>query len=116
MFSIFDSDTVNVAARMESNGKPNQIHVSQETADALLQAGKSSWIQPREDVILAKGKGELKTFWLTISNTFDFAGSSHGSVQSTSSSIGKLSLAFKPNYTSPEKHCRLIEWNTEVRA
>lgn len=53
-FQLF-GDTVNVAARMESNGRPNQIQLSQETADLLLQAGKGSWIEPREDVITAKG-------------------------------------------------------------
>ena len=27
-------------------------------------SGKSSWVKPRHDVVTAKGKGELQTFWL----------------------------------------------------
>jgi hypothetical protein len=32
--------TVNTAARMESNGEPNKIHVSQATAELLKTGGK----------------------------------------------------------------------------
>jgi class 3 adenylate cyclase len=47
-----------LASRMESNGLPGRIQVSQQTAYLLIDAGKGSWITPREDVIEAKGKGE----------------------------------------------------------
>ena len=49
---------------MESTGEKGRIQVSQETADLLIASGKSHWIRPREDKILAKGKGELSTYWL----------------------------------------------------
>ena len=62
-FQLF-GDTVNTAARMESTGLRDRIHISQETADLLIAAGKSHWVVPREDVVVAKGKGELRTFWL----------------------------------------------------
>jgi hypothetical protein len=39
---------------MESNSKANKIQLSQETADLLQKAGKSHWIQAREDLIKAK--------------------------------------------------------------
>lgn len=64
-FQLF-GDTVNVAARMESNGQGGRIQVSQTTADLLTAAGKSAWLTPREDKILAKGKGLMSTFWLTV--------------------------------------------------
>jgi class 3 adenylate cyclase len=32
--------TVNTAARMESSGEPNRIHVSKKTAELIQQAGK----------------------------------------------------------------------------
>jgi class 3 adenylate cyclase len=64
-FQLF-GDTMNTASRMESNGLPNRIHASQETADALIAKGKSAWITPRDDKIVAKGKGELQTFWVSI--------------------------------------------------
>ena len=46
---------------MESNGEKGRIHVSQATADALTKGGKTNWLTPREDKIVAKGKG---TIWL----------------------------------------------------
>jgi hypothetical protein len=63
-FQLF-GDTMNTAARMESTGKPNKVHMSKETADLLIKAGKSKWVEPRDGVVVAKGKGEMKTFWLT---------------------------------------------------
>jgi class 3 adenylate cyclase len=64
-FQLF-GDTMNTASRMESNGMPHRMHVSQETADELMAKGKSGWVTPREDKIVAKGKGELQTYWVTI--------------------------------------------------
>jgi len=43
------------AARMESNGKRDSIQISEQTANLLIAAGKSYWIQQREDKIIAKG-------------------------------------------------------------
>ena len=63
-FQLF-GDTVNTAARMESTGIPGRIQCSQSTADALRCSGKEHWLQSRGDVVEAKGKGILKTFWLT---------------------------------------------------
>jgi class 3 adenylate cyclase len=64
-FQLF-GDTMNTASRMESNGMPGRIHVSQETARELMAKGKSAWILPREDKIVAKGKGELQTYWVSL--------------------------------------------------
>jgi len=49
--------SVNTASRMESNGEGGKIQISQSTADLLAQAGKKNWYTPREDKIVAKGKG-----------------------------------------------------------
>lgn len=62
-FQLF-GDTVNTASRMESTGEKGRIQVSEATAELLTNAGKSHWIQERVDRIVAKGKGELRTFWL----------------------------------------------------
>jgi hypothetical protein len=61
-FQLF-GDTVNTAARMESNSERNRIQVSQSTADLLIADGKGHWLTPRNDLINAKGKGLLQTFW-----------------------------------------------------
>lgn len=66
-FQLF-GDTVNVAARMESNGMPGRIHMSEATAMALKERGYESWVQQREDTINAKGKGEMQTYWVVGSS------------------------------------------------
>ena len=53
-------------ARMESNGKPGLIHVSQSTAECLIASGKGRWLTPREDTIVAKGLGEMNTYWVKV--------------------------------------------------
>jgi len=63
-FQLF-GDTVNTAARMESTGEPNKIQVSQQTAELLMSAGRESWLTKREELVSAKGKGQLQTYWLT---------------------------------------------------
>lgn len=55
---------MNLASRMESTGEAGRIQISSVTAKLLTEAGKESWITPRDEVVVAKGKGELKTYWL----------------------------------------------------
>jgi len=40
------------------------IHISQSTAELLQISGKGHWIIPRHDKVVAKGKGELTTYWV----------------------------------------------------
>ena len=57
-----------VVVRMESLSKPGHIHVSQATADELTAKGRGSWLTMREDKVVAKGKGEMQTFWAVPSS------------------------------------------------
>ena len=62
-FDLF-GDTINTAQRIESTGKPNSIHLSEQTAQLIKEGGKSEWLLPRKDAVKAKGKGQLRTYWL----------------------------------------------------
>jgi class 3 adenylate cyclase len=61
-FQIF-GDTVNTAARMESNGLGKKIQASEATANLLTKAGKQSWVTARDELVTAKGKGDRQTYW-----------------------------------------------------
>uniref|UniRef100_A0A0N5CH77 Guanylate cyclase n=1 Tax=Strongyloides papillosus TaxID=174720 RepID=A0A0N5CH77_STREA len=55
-------DTVNTASRMESNGKPGRIHISQSTYNLMDETHKYN-LESRGEVII-KGKGVMTTYWL----------------------------------------------------
>ncbi|CAB9517810.1 Receptor-type guanylate cyclase gcy [Seminavis robusta] len=80
-FQLF-GDAVNVASRMESNGVPGKIHVSQAVADELIASGNGSWLTPREDMIVPKGKGTMQTYFVRVA-------SSPGTSKSHLSSLSK---------------------------
>jgi class 3 adenylate cyclase len=100
-FQLF-GDTVNTAARMESNGVRNKIHVSQTTADLLVAAGKQHWVTKRKELVEAKGKGKMQTFWVepkTITSTC----TSHDNISrmnAQSEDVGHLD--------------RLVDWNVDT--
>lgn len=77
-FQLF-GDTVNTASRMESNGVKGCIHISQNTADELIAKGKGHWLTPREERIFVKGKGEMQTFFVTVSGGAGSVVHDHGS-------------------------------------
>jgi len=90
---------VNTAARMESTSMRNRIQMSKETRDLLVAAGKEEWVKARETKIVAKGKGELQTYWLIL-------GSQSGS---TSSSTSKA----EAGENIPQKGRMLLKHATE---
>lgn len=132
---------MNTAARIESTGQKNRVHVSKETAEILKKAGKTAWLTPREDKVMAKGKsevsqqprdkffcflhdphptitalrktgkGELETYWLNVTA----GGTARGSTESTETSTTTSDSAESPE-VSPEKIDRLVEWNVEILA
>lgn len=61
---MFATQTVNTASRMESTGQRNRIQISETTAQLLIESGRENWIRKREDLVHAKGKGEIQTYWV----------------------------------------------------
>jgi len=53
-------DTVNTASRMESYGKPNEVHCSESVYNLL----KDKFSFEERGFIKIKGKGEMKTYFL----------------------------------------------------
>jgi hypothetical protein len=78
---------------MESNGLPNQIQCSQQTVDLLISANKDHWIHPRKEMVHAKGKGLVQTYWVIGTkpsshvSTKSLVGASNPTMTSTSTSI-----------------------------
>lgn len=63
-------DAVNVASRMESNGLPHRIHVSQNTANVVGHLGE--FHLEERGLVEIKGKGQMRTYWLSSSNDREF--------------------------------------------
>lgn len=113
---------------MESTGVRNRIHISQETVELLSSAGKGHWCIPRKDSVFAKGKGELKTYWLQRQpGTSHSFGSDESSELACSTAESHGADAYKENLNQAavhaqrqaeqmanEKHERLIDWNTDL--
>jgi hypothetical protein len=62
-YSLF-GDACNVASRMETNSRPNEVHVSPSTA-AHLAAHPELFVLHARGPIQVKGKGEMSTFFIT---------------------------------------------------
>lgn len=105
-FQLF-GDTVNTAARMETTGFPNRIHISETTAQLLLAAGKGHWIQAREERVEAKGKGLMQTYWIDTQAT----ATKGEAMASGSSEFGHSSITSRGIASENE---RLIMWNTDI--
>eukprot|EP00934_Nitzschia_sp_Nitz4_P007445 Nitzschia sp. Nitz4//scaffold17_size182527//156864//160606//NITZ4_001879-RA/size182527-snap-gene-0.304-mRNA-1//-1//CDS//3329539415//7435//frame0 len=119
-FQLF-GDTVNTAARMEAKGAKSKVQVSNDTAEILIAAGKKHWITPRQDLIVAKGKGTMQTYWLNFRN---YSGSrtssenidSHDSVVNYDELdfVGDLDENSATGDLEEMKESRLINWNVEI--
>ena len=118
-FQLF-GDTVNTAARLESTGAPNRIHLSQELVYLLIDAGKSHWVSIREGTVVAKGKGVLNTYWLeaTAPDLTDNDLSSNACTDTTSSSGSGSALAPGLDRPTPDEFVDqnqgLVDWNLNI--
>jgi class 3 adenylate cyclase len=112
-FQLF-GDTMNTTARIESTGERGCIHLSEDTAALLKQAGKQSWLKHRDQCVTAKGKGSIQTYWLVITENRDdntISGESDGK-RSLSSGLDEVDCDDGLTDDSQQK-ARLIKWNVE---
>jgi class 3 adenylate cyclase len=115
-FQLF-GDAMNTASRIESTGERQRVHISKQTADLLIGVGKKHWVKPRDEKIVAKGLGELETFWLVLGKE-----RSEGTSLATSDALSVQSdgkPALEPiDSTASNLPCtkmtRLIGWNVDV--
>jgi class 3 adenylate cyclase len=127
-FQLF-GDTVNTASRMESNSSTGKILCSKETADLISAGGKPQWLSERKDKVIAKGKGEMITYWITVKSvgsdgeTLLTGGSSEisqgdafGTIQGLNDSILPLSTRQNCKKSLSKQHTRLVNWNVELLA
>lgn len=135
-FQLF-GDTVNTASRMESTGKPNHIQCSQTTADLIIAGGKSHWVNPRAEIVKAKGKGEIQTYWIDhraksmdpLDESCDFGNTKRSLMTSARDMLtrGDIGISgrslvwgdsknFEHMATESEhnRHQRLIDWNVNL--
>lgn len=104
---------MNTASRMESTSLADAIQLSQETADLIIASGKRHWVTPRKDMIEAKGKGLLKTYFLEVERI----SSPHvSSTRSTSSSSDPAEEGNVDVEASEEKRQRSAEWTVAIMA
>ena len=101
---------------MESTSLSNVIQVSQKTADLLEEAGKGYWLTQREDLVDAKGKGMLQTYFVdmpTRNGTNGIEGETNS--ESTTADADVLHVLGIPSTanTSAAKMERLIDWNLD---
>jgi len=113
-FQLF-GDVMNVAARMESAGLPNRIHVSEETASLLIGSGKESWVTKRSQKIHLKGKGEVQSYWLrAVANAAGSVVSKNNSTimgDMSENSTGWFDICTE---STPEARLgRLVGWNSD---
>lgn len=105
-FQLF-GDTVNTTSRMETTGLPGHIQISEDTANLLIESGKQRWVQPRPDLVEVKGKGQMRTYWLTVMTENNTSASSDPTTCGDDAMI-------EEEESAKEKMDRLINWNVDI--
>lgn len=85
-----------------------------------MASNKSHWVSARDDQIVAKGKGTLKTYWLNLKPNQSLVSTDESSNKTGASArdvkFEEVGLKPKRNTTINSKLERLVGWNTDVLA
>lgn len=109
-FQLF-GDATTTAALVQSTGMSNHIHISEATANLLIQAGKRRWLVEREDKVHTDEKGEMTTYWLVKGNPHELGG--HEGSSTNPSHFLDCDTEDEELASLQSEH-RWIEWNVEV--
>lgn len=116
-FQLF-GDTMNTTSRMQTTGEVNKIQISSTTARFLEEAGKASWIKPRDVPVRLKGKGVVQTFWADPLMPDDESYSEIRDFFIGDETIPwgetRLSCLVAGKSSDASKIKRLAEWNTDL--
>lgn len=93
---------------MQSLSLENRIQVSKATAELLIADGKSNWLTEREDEILVKGKGKVRTFFLVPREKY--ASSCFSGAKSV---VNEMKNRETGASSAQKKERRLIAWSVE---
>ena len=107
-FQLF-GDTITTASLLQETGKSNKIHISEDTAEMLIKAGKGKWVEKRHDKIHTAEKGELQTYWLTCGRRLG-----QTEFETTSNAASAQSDEIDDELYGLDTELRWVEWNTEV--
>jgi 3'5'-cyclic nucleotide phosphodiesterase len=103
-----------------------RVHLSEQTALQLIKHGKEDWIVKRDDMVEAKGKGKLVTFWLKLTgHESDVVSNFAGSEVDGERTLGQKRQSFASKEWSVEmptskpdevnqRNDRLVQWNSEI--
>jgi class 3 adenylate cyclase len=106
-FQLF-GDTVNTAARLESAGQGNRVHLTATTAHLIEEGGYKQWIERREGTVTLKGMGTMQTYWLVPRKNDQSRSSSDGL-------LGELLIPIETNSSCDDiKKQRLIAFNADA--
>lgn len=103
-----------MAARVEAAGHPMRIQVTNETAELLVERGRSSWLCPRSELVELKGRGEVQLYWAKPATNKE---------GSTTSSVGYDNIIeqhdgeddkLRESMDKEDRLRRLIDWNHQV--
>lgn len=115
-FQLF-GDTMNVAARIESTGVPNSIHLSEDCANLIIASGKPSWVDKRSRKISVKGKGEIQSYWRSAKDSGSGSNHSRSSVEEDEGvpeTCENRGLNDSGEESSPAARLeRLVGWNAD---
>jgi hypothetical protein len=107
---------MNTASRMETTGIPDKIHLSEQTAQLIKEAGKGAWIYQRGETVVAKGKGELLTYLLHERFVGGRVANSRSSASdSLDETMGETSECSDPEPTKNRDRTEsLIKWASDL--